>query len=231
MSAGPTRLRGFVLENSLSLFFGVLFLAAFFGQSVAGHRSYDAEQLEHGGERISYTAYLASSAFAQAVTENWQSEFLQFALFIVATVWLVQRGSPESKKLGKAGRGTQQEQLIGHAARPDSPAWAKRGGLRTWLFSNSLLIVMLAIFTASWFVQSLTGLNHFNDDRIAHGAAPISWVDYVTNADFWEATLQNWQSEFLAVGTLAVFAIYLRQRGSSESKPVGAPDDVTEISG
>jgi hypothetical protein len=231
MSLTATRLRVFVKENSLSLFFGVLFLAAFFGQSLAGHRSYDAEQIEHGAKPISYTAYLASSAFAQAVTENWQSEFLQFALFIIATVWLVQRGSPESKKIGKIGRESDREQLIGYAARADSPAWAKTGGLRTWLLSNSLLIAMLGIFTASWFVQSLTGLNHYNDDQITHGAPPISWLSYVSNADFWEATLQNWQSEFLAVGTLAVFAIYLRQRGSGESKPVGAPDDETETSG
>lgn len=227
----PGRLRSFARENSLSLFFGVLFLAAIFGQSLTGHRSFNAEQAEHGAASISYGAYLASSDFGQAVLENWQSEFLQFALFILATVWLVQRGSPESKKIGHAGRETRRDQLIGYAARPDSPRWAKAGGVRTWVFSNSLLIAMLAIFAASWFVQSLTGLNQLNDAQLEHGVAPVSWATYVTSAAFWEDTLQNWQSEFLAVGTLAVFAIYLRQRGSGESKPVGAPHDETEVSG
>jgi hypothetical protein len=221
----------FVRDNSLSLFFGVLFLAALFGQSLAGHRSYNAAQLEHGGEALPYLDYLVSSHFGQAVLENWQSEFLQFALFIVATVWLVQRGSPESKQVGKAGTETKKEQAIGYAARADSPLWAKTGGARTWLFSNSLLIAMLAIFTASWFVQSLTGLNEYNAEQLEHGRAVVSWGRYVTGAEFWEDTLQNWQSEFLAVGTMAVFAIYLRQRGSAESKPVGSPHGETETSG
>jgi membrane protein implicated in regulation of membrane protease activity len=229
--ARPHRIGTFVRDNSLSLFFGVLFLAAVFGQSLAGHRAYNAEQLEHGGAAISYSSYLVSSAFAQAVMENWQSEFLQFALFIVATVWLVQRGSPESKRPGKAGRESKKEQAIGYAARPDSPAWAKVGGVRTWLFSNSLLLAMVAIFVASWFVQSLTGLNQYNDEQLEHAGSTVSWLGYITNAAFWEDTLQNWQSEFLAVGTLAVFAIYLRQRGSGESKPVGAPHNETETSG
>jgi hypothetical protein len=227
----PNRIRSFARENSLSLFFGVLFLAAVFGQSLAGHRSYNADLLQHGGEAVSYTSYLVSSAFAQAVMENWQSEFLQFALLIVATVWLVQRGSPESKKVGKAGLETKRDQAIGYAARPDSPAWAKAGGVRTWLFSNSLLIAMVGIFVASWFVQSLTGLNRYNEETVEHGGSTVSWPGYVTNAAFWEDTLQNWQSEFLAVGTMAVFAIYLRQRGSSESKPVGTPHGETETSG
>jgi hypothetical protein len=227
----PERLSQLVRDNSLALFFGLLFLAAVVGQSLTGHRAFNAEQAEHGGQAISYLDYLGSSHFGQAVLENWQSEFLQFALFIVATVWFVQRGSPESKRPGKAGTETKREQLLGYAARPDSPRWAKVGGVRTWLFSNSLLVAMLAIFVASWFVQSLTGLNEFNAAQLEHGLATVTWASYVTGAAFWEDTLQNWQSEFLAVGTMAVFAIYLRQRGSAESKPVGAPHDETETSG
>lgn len=220
-----------VRVNSLALFFGALFLAAVMGQSIAGYYAHNAEQLEHGAETVSYVGYLTSSHFGQAVLENWQSEFLQFALFILATVWLVQRGSPESKKLDEAGRESKKQQLLGYAATKASPRWAKVGGWRTWLYSNSLLIAMFAIFFASWAVQSLTGLNDLNAQHREHGEPILSWVSYVTGAEFWEDTLQNWQSEFLAVGTMAVFAIYLRQRGSPESKPVGAPHEDTGRTG
>jgi hypothetical protein len=238
MSAARTRvprvgvsLRRVARENSLGLFFGVLFLAAVIGQSIAGHHAYNAAQIEHGADTISYVDYLVSSHFGQAVLENWQSEFLQFALFIGATVWLLQRGSPESKPLDKAGGESKQDQLLEHAARPDSPRWARVGGWRTRVYSNSLLIAMGSIFIASWAVQSITGRNELNAERIEHGVGPVSWISYVTGPEFWEDTLQNWQSEFLAVGTMAVFAIYLRQRGSPESKPVGASHEETGRTG
>jgi hypothetical protein len=218
-------------NNSLALFFAVLFLASLFGQSVAGHRAYNAEQREHGAPSISYARYLVSSDFGEGVTENWQSEFLQFSLFILATIWLVQRGSNESKKPEEIGRESDAHQLVGEHAQPNSPRWAKVGGWRTALYSNSLLLVMAVIFVGSWFGQSVTGWTKYNDGQAEHGGPTLSWGEYVTNADFWEDTLQNWQSEFLAVGTMAVFTIYLRQRGSPESKPVGAPHAETGSSG
>ena len=115
--------------------------------------------------------------------------------------------------------------------RPDSPEWAKAGGWRTTLFSHSLLMVMTAIFFASWFAQSVTGWNVYNDDQVEHMGEKVSWLDYVGSADFWEATLQNWQSEFLAVGSIVIFSVYLRQRGSAQSKPVGAPHEETATEG
>ena len=106
----------------------------------------------------------------------------------------------------------------------DSPKWAKVGGLRTAIYSNSLLIVMTAIFFASWFGQSVAGWSVYNADQLDHDAdCPSPGWPYVTTADFWDRTLQNWQSEFLAVGSMVIFTVYLRQRGSPESKPVGAP--------
>ena len=224
-------MRRFVRENSLALFFGGIFLGAVLGQSLVGVRVYNEEQVQHGGETISYTSYLVSSHFGQAVLENWQSEFLQFTLYILATVWLVQRGSPESKKLEKAGGETDKDQLVGHAAQKDSPGWAKAGGWRTWLYSNSLVLSMTSIFLACWAVQSLDGVNEYNQGQQEHGDPTISWMTYLKSPDFWEDTLQNWQSEFLAVGTMVVFSIYLRQRGSPESKPVGARHDETGRTG
>jgi hypothetical protein len=220
---GRGGLRGFVRDNSLSLFFLVIFLAALAGQAIAGHSLYNQEQVSHGDSAISLWRYLSTSHFGQAVTENWQSEYLQFALFATATVWLLQRGSPESKEMDKAGLESDEEQKVDRHARRGSPLWARVGGLRTALYSNSLIIVMALIFAGSWFAQSVTGWTEFNQEQATHHEAPVSWWSYVGSSNFWEATFQNWQSEFLAVGSFAVLAIFLRQRGSPESKPVGAP--------
>jgi hypothetical protein len=223
--------RLWIRNNSLSLVFGILFAAALLGQSVAGHRTFNDEQRAHGEPTISYARYVVSSDFGEAVTENWQSEYLQFSLFILATIWLLQRGSNESKRPEDAGQESDAKQLLGDHARRNSPSWAKLGGWRTRLYSNSLLLVMAALFFGSWFAQSTTGWTKYNGEQETHGGAPVSWWGYVTRPEFWEKTLQNWQSEFLAVGTMAVFTVYLRQRGSPESKPVGAPHDQTGTSG
>jgi hypothetical protein len=223
--------RRFFRENSLSIFFGVLFLGALIGQAIAGHAAYNADQLAHGDAQISLGRYLTSSSFGRAVLENWQSEYLQFILFMVATVWLLQRGSPESKPLDRPGRESEREQkLAGHADQA-SPGWARAGGVRTAVYSNSLLIVIAVIFLGAWLAQSLTGWSDYNELQSAHGEPELSWVAYLGSAEFWESTLQNWQSEFLAVGSFSVFAIFLRQRGSPESKPVGEPHDTTGVEG
>jgi hypothetical protein len=224
-------MRVWVRSNSLSLVFLVLFLVALLGQSVAGQRSFNQEQAQHGGETISYPRYVVSSHFGSAVLENWQSEYLQFTLFIFATVWLVQRGSNESKRPEDAGRESDHRQLVGSHAQRNSPAWAKVEGWGRRLYENSLVIVMTTIFLAAWFGQSVTAWREYNAEQREHGDSPVSWVAYLDRADFWAKTLENWQSEFLAVGTMAVFTIYLRQRGSPESKPVGAPHDQTGTSG
>jgi hypothetical protein len=219
-------------DNSLSLVFLVLFLAALAGQSIAGHRLYNEDALAHGSETISYARYLVSSHFGQSVLENWQSEYLQFSLFILATIWLYQRGSNESKQAKDLGLESDEKQKLGGHAGPGAPRWARLpGGFRRWLFSNSLLLVMTVIFLGSWFGQSVTGWSEYNNEQRDHGEQAVSWAGYVTSADFWEDTLQNWQSEFLAVGSMAVFTIYLRQRGSPESKPVGSRHDETGAEG
>jgi hypothetical protein len=155
--------------------------------------------------------------------ENWQSEYLQFTLYALLTVWFLQKGSAESKPLDKAGGGSDQKELVGSYAKQNSPKWAKLGDWRTKVYENSLLIVMLLIWLGSWFAQSVTGWSTYNADQLAHHESTLNWLGYVGSPSFWEDTLQNWQSEFLAVGSFAVFTIYLRQRGSPESKAVGAP--------
>ena len=218
-------------ENSLTVVFGLLFLGSLVAQAIAGQAAYNAEQLQHGGSEISFAAYIVSAQYGAAVLENWQSEYLQFTLFILLTVWLVQRGSPESKELGKKGLESDADQKLGRHSSPKSPAWARAKGLKRAIYSNSLLIVMGLIWLASWFGQSVTGWTEYSDQRLEHRQEPLSWAGYLGSPDFWERTFQNWQSEFLAVGSMAIFAVYLRQRGSPESKPVGAPHDSTGVEG
>jgi hypothetical protein len=224
-------------NHGLSLGFLAIFLAALAAQAISGHALYNDDEITHANllhqqaATISFGRYIVSSSFGQAVMENWQSEYLQFSLYILGTVWLLQRGSPESKELDKAGLESDEDQLVGEYARPDSPLWARVNGVRRRLYENSLLLVMGSIWLGTWFAQSVTGWSTYNADQIEHKASEVSWLGYVGTADFWQDTLQNWQSEFLAIGSMAVLSIYLRQRGSPESKPVGASHEATGVSG
>jgi hypothetical protein len=224
-------MRSFLRHNSLSLVFLVLFLLALVFQGIAGHADFNEDQVRHGDAELSLGRYIFSSEFATAVLENWQSEYLQFTLFILLTVWFIQRGSPESKEPHKAGRQSDEEQMVAEHAGEDAPGWARVRGWRLRLYENSLLVVMAAVWVGSWVAQSVTGVSEYNAERLDHQELPVSWGEYLTRADFWEKTLQNWQSEFLAVGSMAILAVYLRQRGSPESKPVGAPHHSTGTEG
>jgi hypothetical protein len=218
-------------DNSLALVFLGFFVAALTGQAFAGWHEYNNEAIAHHQETIELGRYLVSSSFGNAVMENWQSEYLQFTLYILLTVWFVQKGSPESKEIDRRGTESDEDQRVGEHARDDSPPWAGVRGVRLWIFSNSLLLVMGAIWLGSWCAQSVTGWSTYSADQLAHGEARVDYLQYLGSASFWESTLQNWQSEFLAVGSMAVLAIYLRQRGSPESKPVGAPHSATGVEG
>lgn len=222
-------MRRFLRDQGLSLFFLALFVVAIVGQSIAGFAQNNDDLTQHGMPAVSYGEFISTSAFLVDVAENWQSEFLQFFLFIFATIWLIQRGSPESKNPGDEGVGSDDDQMLGQHARHDSPGWAKATGWRQTLYSNSMLLVMGTIFVLSWFAQSLGGRIVMSDENAEHGLPPVTWLEYVVSPDFWNRTLQNWQSEFLAVGCMVAFAIYLRQRGSSESKPVGTPHHTSAV--
>jgi len=225
------QLKRVLRDNGLSLVFGLLFLAALVGQAIAGNAEFNNHQIAAGSETKSLLQFIATSEFAVDVAENWQSEYLQFFLFILATVWLMQRGSPESKLPEELGRETDEQQLLGRHATAESPEWARVGGWRTRVFSNSLGLVMAGLFLLSWLVQSVAGVVTYNADQLADHEDPVSWLQYLGSADFWNRTLQNWQSEFLAIGSMVVLSIYLRQRGSLESKPVGAAHVTTDESG
>jgi hypothetical protein len=223
--------RTFLRENSLTSFFLGLFLAAVVAQLFVGHADFNHDQVGHQDETISLWRYATSSAYWVDVMENWQSEYLQFTLFILATVWLVQKGSTESKPLGQEGGESDEDQKLGEHAEPDSPAWAKAGGLRTSVYANSLVLVMTAIWLSSWLAQLVTGRVEYNAEQLDHQEGALSLWQYAGSSDFWNRTLQNWQSEFLAVASMVVFSIWLRQRGSSQSKPVGEPHASTGAEG
>ncbi|WP_028650826.1 DUF6766 family protein [Nocardioides halotolerans] len=225
------RARTWLRPQSLSIVFGLLFLGSLVGQALVGWHLYNDEQHAARLPGVGLGYYLRSADFAADVTENWQSEYLQFLPYIVLTVWLLQHGSSESKELDKAGRESDEDQKVGGHAVEGSPRWAKAGGWRLAIYSNSLGLVMGAIFVASWLTQSIAGWAAYNRERLQDLRDPISWPAYLGHPDFWSRTLQNWQSEFLAVASMAVFAIYLRQRGSPESKPVGEPHDSTGVEG
>jgi len=223
--------RGFLRDNALSLTFGAVFLATLVGQALSGVADFNAQQIADGLEPVSLGEYVTSSSFGVDVMENWQSEYLQFFLYIFATVWLVQRGSSESKKPGEEGPESDKEQKVGRHADEDSPAWARIGGWRTAVYGRSLGLLMGALFLLTWAASSIAGWAAYNGDQLGNREDPVSYLGYLGAADFWNRSFQNWQSEMLAVGSMAVFAVYLRQRGSPESKPVGAPHAVTGQTG
>ena len=220
-----------VRDHGLTLFFTALFAGTLVAQAFVGHADFNHEQAAHHEEAISLGRFVTSSVFWVDVMENWQSEYLQFTLFILATVWLIQRGSTESKPPGQEGWESDKEQKVGRYATADSPEWAKPGGWKTRVYSNSLVLVMTAIWLGSWFAQAVTGRIEYNASQLDHHEASLSLLAYMGSSDFWNRTLQNWQSEFLAVGTMAIFSVYLRQRGSSQSKPVGTPHHETGAEG
>ena len=212
---------GFLRANALGLAFGGAFLLTLGGQALSGAADHNAQRIADGLEPVSLGEYVASSSFGVDVMENWQSEYLQFFLYIFATVWLVQRGSSESKKPGREGTESDEEQRIGRHATEDSPEWARTGGWRTALFSRSLGLLMGALFLLTWAASSVAGWAAFNSEQLGQRQDAVSYLGYLGEAEFWNRSFQNWQSEMLAVGSMAVFSVYLRQRGSPESKPVG----------
>jgi len=224
-------MKRFLGENSLGLTFGLLFLIVLCLQAVAGHADFNHQQITEGLPPVSLGRYITSASFGTDVAENWQSEYLQFFLYILLTVWLLQKGSPESKSLDQAGLESDQEQKVGRYATAESPRWARATGWRRTIFSTSLGLVMGAIFLGSWLAQSIAGVAAFNEEQLGNLQDPVSWGEYLLRPDFWNRTLQNWQSELLAVASMAILPIFLRQRGSPQSKPVGTPHDSTGVEG
>jgi hypothetical protein len=207
-------------DNGLSLTMLGIFLVLLVLQSVAGWLVSNAEDAEHGRPTRSYASYLGSGHFAEATFENWESEFLQMGAYVAFTAFLIQRGSPESKKPDGDPSDADPREA---ADNPDAPWPVRRGGLALTLYEHSFSAAMLLLFALSFVGHVLGGHAEHNDEQLAHGEPPVSLWSFVTSAQLWFQSFQNWQSEFFAVFALAVLGIFLRQRGSPESKPVAAP--------
>jgi hypothetical protein len=223
IQGGPISRR--LAEHSLSLTMFGLFLVFLWAQSVTGHHAYNEELRDHDAPAIGYAAYLSQGHFIESVFENWESEFLQMSAFVVFTVFLRERGSPESKKLVGEEPQDKDPDRAKHGKRVPWPV--RRGGLVLRLYENSLSIMLSLLFVLSLALHALGGVDAYNEEQQEHGSPPVSTIEYMTRAQFWFESFQNWQSEFMAVGALAVLAVYLRQKGSPESKPVAAPHHET----
>jgi hypothetical protein len=217
----------FLRSNSLASVLALFFLASVGGQSYSGWESYDQEAQAQHQPAVSYPRYLVSSDFYDNVMSNWQSEFLQISLYVMFAVWFRQRGSAESQNPEHPVRDSDEDEMLGDHLKANSPKWARMGGWRLRIYENSLLISMGILFFLSWFAMAVAQHNVYDANQVANHQAPVSFLGFLGTPYFWNETFQNWQSEFLAVGVFAVATIYLRQRGSTESKPVGAPHDAT----
>ncbi len=221
-------------HGSLTIVMMALFAFSILGQSLAGLRTYNEGQREHGQSEVTYGEYLLSGEFLESVFENWESEFLQMAAFLLFSAILVQKGSAESKKPKDEVRSGEPEEFSKdprREKRPDSPGPVHRGGLLLKVYSHSLTLALFGLFLLSFFLHALGGMRMFNEEQLLHGGETVTMLGYMGRSKFWFESFQNWQSEFLSIGVLVVLSIWLRQKGSPESKPVHAPHAQTGESG
>jgi hypothetical protein len=217
-----------IKDNALSLVLLALFVIFWAGQAVAGWYVDNEDRQEHGQPPVEWSAYLGSGHFWEATAENWESEFLQMAAFVVLSASLVQRGSSESKKPDDE----EETEKASHRSRDgQKPPWpVRKGGFYLRMYSHSLSFTLGLLFIGSFVIHAVAGQAVENSQLLSHAERPMSFWEFLSSSTFWFQSLQNWQSEFLSVGMLIVLTIFLRERGSPQSKPVDAPHRVTGAS-
>jgi hypothetical protein len=216
-------MRRVLRENGLSIAMFGLFVLFLIGQCITGYREYNQDQQDHGQLTTTFPAYLTTGHFYEAVFENWESEFLQMGAYVVLTIFLRQKGSEESKA-------PDEHEKVDDEPNPEAPGvpWpVKRGGIVLKLYEHSLSIALFGLFFLSFALHAIGGAAEYSQDQLAHGSQPVSVLQFLATSRFWFESFQNWQSEFLSVGMLTVLSIFLRQKGSPESKPVEAPHGAT----
>ena len=208
-------------ENGLSIVLLALFAATMAAQIVTGMWTYNQDQREHGEPAVGLLEYLTTGHFIEVTAENWESEFLQMAMFLILTASLRQKGSAESKKL--EGEDDVDKDPAESRDDPEAPWPVRKGGVALWLYSRSLGISFLLLFLVSFLLHAAGGAREFSQEQAAHGGSPVSMMAYMGTSRFWFESMQNWQSEFLSLAAMVILTIWLRQRGSPESKPVAYP--------
>jgi Domain of unknown function (DUF6766) len=218
-------MREWLRDHGLLIANLALFVIFFGCMVLSGVRVYNSNQIEHGEQPVSLGGYLSSGDFVEATFENWESEFLQMGMYVVLTAFLFQKGSSESKPIGQPA--PQDEDPREAAARPGAPWPVRRGGWVLKVYENSLAGLFFLLFFAAVVGHAIGGAKAYSAEELAHGGQAVSTLQYLGTSQFWFESFQNWQSEFLAVGVIVFASVYLRQRGSPESKPVAVPHQET----
>lgn len=212
-------------DNGLLITLLGLFLVIQVGLSLVGQRQYNQEQADHGQPAVSYFEYVRGPAFLEATMENWESEFLQMFAYVLLTAFLFQKGSAESKdpeKQEAVDRDPRQSRDAENAPWP-----VRKGGIVLKLYENSLSIALFLLFVITFVLHAVGGAKEYSQQQTAHGEQAVTVVQYLGTAQFWFESLQNWQSEFFSIGVLVLLSIFLRQKGSPESKPFDSPHSMT----
>jgi hypothetical protein len=214
----------FFFENSLSIVLLTLFLVFLIGLSITGWIEQNNELMAHGQSAQDYLSYIVSGEFGEAVFENWESEFLQMWALVMLTIVLRQKGSADSKKLN----GKSKVDVPSRYSIIRSRNWKDRGkAVGEFFTAHSLGLALLSIFIVAFVLHAVTGVAAYNNEQLQHGQPEVSIWEYMVSSRFWFESFQNWQSEFLAVGVLLLLSVFLFERGSPESKPLGEPHDKT----
>lgn len=214
-----------VYEHSLFLVCMAIFVLCLAGMAISGLQVYNEERLEHGSVVVPLAEYLRSGHFFEATFENWESEFLQMGAYVVLTIFLFQKGSSESKPIDEPTEQDQDPRKVEiHAGTP----WpVRKGGFLLVLYENSLAIFFFVLFALSFWFHAVSGAVAYSEEQAEHGEPAVGAIEFLGTSQFWFESMQNWQSEFLAVGAIVAASVYLRQRGSPESKPVATPHHET----
>lgn len=212
-------------DTSLTIVLVLATLATIIGMVIAGHSVYSNELSEHGRAPIAFSAYVTSGHFLSSLFENWESEFLQMSAYVVLTAFLFQRGSAESNDPDKAS--PQDASLEGNIKNPDAPSLVRRGGAAATFYAYSLGLALFTLFLASFLMHLRDSAAAQAEEAVMHGRVPPTAWEHLGSAQFWFESFQNWQSEFLSTAILVILSIFLRFRGSPESKPVAAPHTET----
>ena len=218
-------LRRIFRENGLSIVLLSCFIAILVGQAIAGNLQHNENQIEHGKPPLSFVDYLGSPHFLEVTMENWESEFLQMFAFVVLTAFLFQKGSAESKELDKKEPVDRDPSKSRN--KKEAPWPVRQGGFVLKIYQNSLSLAFLLLFLISFALHAIGGAGEYSEEQMEHGQPPVSTLAYLATSRFWFESFQNWQSEFLAVAAMVILSIFLRQKGSPESKPVDSPHSET----
>jgi hypothetical protein len=210
-------------DNGLSIVLFVLFLGSLVGQVITGQNEHNEQVIEDGGRALDMGEYLTSGHFLQSTFENWESEFLQMALFLILSMFLYQKGSSESKDPDKVEEVDREP----NPRKKDAPWPVKRGGVWLKIYKHSLCYTLTLLFLISFYVHWKGSLKDYNEEQMLKGKPGETATEYLGNARLWFESFQNWQSEFLSIFAIVVLSIFLREQGSPQSKPVDAPDDET----